>query len=98
VSAHDKETTDKVVILEHAVKRFLPGFYELWRGGPDVVLFEYCRITRTGGLWLVVVRALDVSLMRHVVVFGSGEHLWDALRNASLAAGKRKWRPDKYAK
>jgi len=96
MSAQDKESKDKVIGLEHAVKRLLPGLYELWRGGPDTPSFEYLRISRSGALWLVVIRALDLQLMRHVVVFGSGEHLWDAIRNASLAAAKRRWRPDKY--
>jgi hypothetical protein len=45
---------------------------------------------------LVVVRGLHLVSVRHVVVFGRGEHLYIALRNVTLAIEKAQWKVDKY--
>lgn len=90
------ETKDKGTILEHTIRRLLPGLWEHIRGGPDVVLLESVKVSRTGTSWLCVGSGRDLSTMGPVVVFGSGERLWEALRNLSLAMAKRQWKRDRY--
>jgi len=50
----------------------------------------------SGTRWLCVVRGLRVTDFTHVVVFGSGEGLYDAFRNATTSLVKAEWKKDKF--
>lgn len=50
----------------------------------------------SGTRWLVVVRGLRVADFTNVVAFGSGETLYDALRNATTSVSKAQWKRDQF--
>jgi len=49
-----------------------------------------------GPTWIMIVRGFNTVTWSKVVCFGSGEGLYEAMRNVSLAVAKRQWRKDKY--
>jgi hypothetical protein len=50
------------------------------------------------GSVLVIVRALSLVRVQYEVAFGSGETLFVALRNVTVAIGRQQWKPDKFRK
>lgn len=92
----ERETFDYA--LRTTIKRYAPAYYKLTNGGYDEFVYAGTSIRPQGRNFLVIVRATTLVPLANVVVFGSGDTLADALRNASLAIGKNRWKPDKFAK
>lgn len=94
-SRHDKETLDNQFTRVFA--QAFQGLSEAIKGGPDTPQISGFTLSRHPANWLVVVRGYSLVEGRAVVAFGSGDSIFLALRNVSIAIAKGQWRADKYS-